>query len=210
MLSAAATFGLISVDPLIEPKIRRILKVENIKHMKKVCDYFVSVFSCSISATIITLPFSAFYFGKISLIAPIANVFLMFPFTVIFLLAVITVLVIFFSYAFLRQYISFWYPSALVYSKNHFKIAKKISDDNFWSLLSRLIVFDIVIFVFDLIYVIANFSIANAHIASSVTTNILLFINIIFKTVFIALLVCFIFTSFHRCNEKYMYRKDKV
>lgn len=89
MLSASATFGLICVDPIIGPKIRKFLKADNIKHMKKLFDYFISVFSCSISATITTLPFSAFYFGKISLIAPLANIVLMFPFTVIFLLAVI-------------------------------------------------------------------------------------------------------------------------
>ncbi len=123
------------------------------------------------------------------------------------LLSIITVLVIFFSYAFLRQYISFWYPSALVYPKNHFKIAKKISDNNFWTMLSKLIVFDIVLLVFNVIYIIANFSIANAQMVSSFTNNILFIINIIFKTVFIALLVCFVFTAFHKYNEKFKYDK---
>lgn len=118
------------------------------------------------------------------------------------ILFIITVLVLFFSFAFIRQYISFWYPSALIYKTQHFKVAKKLSDDNFWSLLSRFIAFDAVLAVYDLIYIFANFSLANAQIISSVTNTILLIINIIFKTVFIALLVCFVFTSFKKCNDK--------
>ncbi|MHB8062091.1 MAG: hypothetical protein ACYDG2_05560, partial [Ruminiclostridium sp.] len=72
------------------------------------------------------------------------------------LLFIITILVLFFSYAFFRQYIVFWYPSAIVYDKNHFKIAKKISDGNFWTLLSRFIIFDIALLIFDAVYIIAN------------------------------------------------------
>jgi hypothetical protein len=119
------------------------------------------------------------------------------------LLFIITILVLFFSFAFIRQYIAFWYPAALVYNKNHFKIAKKISNSNFWTLLSRFIVFDIVIVLFDCIYVIANFSLANAQIVSGAASNILLFVNIIFKTIYIALLVCFVFYSFKNYNDKY-------
>ena len=101
------------------------------------------------------------------------------------LLFIITILVLFFSYAFFRQYIVFWYPSALVYDKNHFKMAKKISDNNFWILLSRFIVFDIVLLLFDALYIIANFSLANAQVVSGSTNIILLLINIVFKTIFI-------------------------
>lgn len=118
------------------------------------------------------------------------------------LIFVVTILVLFFSFAFFRQYISFWYPSVMIYKKNHFKIAKRISDNNFWALLSRFIVFDIVIVVFDILYIIANFSLANAQVVSGLTNNILLVINIIFKTIFIALLVCFVFSSFKKCNDK--------
>lgn len=119
------------------------------------------------------------------------------------LLFIITMLVLFFSYAFFRQYIVFWYPSALVYNKNHFKMAKKISDNNFWTLLSRFIVFDIVLLLFDALYIIANFSLANAQIISGFTNTILLVINIVFKTIFIALIVCFVFSSFKKYNDKY-------
>jgi len=123
------------------------------------------------------------------------------------LLFIITLLVLFFSFAFFRQYIVFWYPSAIVYDKGHFKIAKKISDSNFWTLLSRFVIFDIVILVFDAVYIVANFSLANAQVISGTTSNILLFINIIFKTIYIALLVCFVFSSFKKFNDKYQYRK---
>lgn len=118
------------------------------------------------------------------------------------LMLVVTIIVLFFSYAFFRQYISFWYPSAFINNKNHFKIAKKISDNNFWPLLSKLIVFDIILVVFDVIYVIANFSLANAQVVSGATSNILLIVNIIFKTIFIAVTVCFVFSAFHMLNEK--------
>ncbi|QNU67559.1 hypothetical protein EHE19_003310 [Ruminiclostridium herbifermentans] len=117
------------------------------------------------------------------------------------LLFIITILVLFFSYAFFRQYLVFWYPSAMIYDKNHFKIAKKISDKNFWPLLSKLIIFDIAAVVFDSVYIIANFSLANAQVVSGATSNLLLIINIVYKTVYIALLVCFVFSSFNKYNK---------
>lgn len=122
-------------------------------------------------------------------------------------LAIITAGVLFFSYAFFRQYISFWYPSAIVYDKNHFKKAKKISDASFWPMLSKLIVFDIVMVVFEVLYIIASFSLANAQIVSGVASYILIGVNIIFKTIFIALLVCFVFSSFKKANDAFTRRK---
>lgn len=118
------------------------------------------------------------------------------------LLFIITILVLFFSFAFFRQYIVFWYPSAMIYDKNHFKVAKKVSDKNFWPLLSKLIIFDIVALIFDSIYIITNFSLANAQIVSDTTNSILLIVNIVFKTIFIALFLCFIFSSFYKYNNK--------
>ncbi|OPX45421.1 hypothetical protein CLHUN_07910 [Ruminiclostridium hungatei] len=118
------------------------------------------------------------------------------------LLFIITLAVLFFSFAFFRQYISFWYPSAFIHPRNHFKAAKKIADNYFWSLLSRLIVFDVILVVFDAVYVIANFSMANAQVISGVTSSVLLVVNIVFKTIFIAVLVCFVFSAFNKMNQK--------
>lgn len=118
------------------------------------------------------------------------------------LLFVVTLAVLFFSFAFFRQYIAFWYPSAFLYDKHHFKIAKKISDNNFWNLLSKFIIFDILIVLFEALYVVANFSMANAQVISNTTSTILLIVNIIFKTIYIALLVCFVFYSFKKYNDK--------
>jgi len=118
------------------------------------------------------------------------------------LLFVVTIIVLFFSFAFFRQYITFWYPSAIVNNKNHFKIAKNVSDKYFWPLLSRYIIFDIILVLFDAIYVIANFSMANAQVVSGFTSNVLLIVNIVFKTIFIAVTVCFVFTSFHNLRQK--------
>ncbi len=126
------------------------------------------------------------------------------------LLFIITILILFFSFAFFRQYIVFWYPSAIVYNKNHFKIAKKISDRNFWPLLSKFIIFDFILLIFDIVYIIANFSLANAQIVSGATNNILLFVNIIFKTIFIALLVCFVFYSFKKYSYEFKKRSQQL
>ena len=123
------------------------------------------------------------------------------------LIFIITIAVLFFSYAFFRQYIAFWYPAAFVYNKNHFKIAKKISDNNFWTLLSKFIIFDILIILFDALYVVATFSLAGAQSMSGAASSILLIVNIIFKTIFIALLVCFVFSSFKSCSDKSQFKK---
>lgn len=120
---------------------------------------------------------------------------------------ILTILVLFFSYAFFRQYIVFWYPSALIYEKNHFKMAKKISNINFWGLLSKFIVLDIVLVLFDVIYITSNFS--NASGSGTINT-ILLVINIIFKTIYIALVVCFVFDSFKKCNDSYQFKKKVI
>ncbi len=122
------------------------------------------------------------------------------------LLFVVTIIVLFFSFAFFRQYITFWYPSAIVNSRNHFKIAKKISDNDFWNLFSKYIVFDIILVIFDVIYVIANFSMANAQVVSNVTSYVLLIVNIVFKTIFIAVIVCFVFSTFHKLSEKSQFK----
>lgn len=122
------------------------------------------------------------------------------------LLFIVTIIILFFSFTFYRQYITFWYPSAFVNDKHHFKIAKKISDSHFWPLLSKYIVFDIILILFDIIYVIANFSMANAQVVSGLTGNILLIVNIVFKTIFIAVMVCFVFSSFHKLSENNQYK----
>ncbi len=126
------------------------------------------------------------------------------------LLFIVTIIILFFSYAFFRQYIVFWYPSAFVNSKSHFKIAKKISDNNFWTLLSKFIVFDIFLILFDAVYVIANFSMANAQVVSGLTSNILLIVNIVFKTIYIAVTVCFVFTTFKKLSDKNQLKRSNV
>jgi hypothetical protein len=125
-----------------------------------------------------------------------------------FLLVIVTLVILFFSFAFFRQYMFFWYPSAIIYEKNHFKIAKKISNLNFWKLLSKFIAFDIIALLFNLVYLIASFSLADAQNVSGITNYILFIIDIVFKTIFIALLLCFVFSSFNACNNRFQYKKD--
>ncbi len=123
-------------------------------------------------------------------------------------LSIITVAVLFFSYTFFRQYIVFWYPSAIVYDKNHFKLAKKISDRNFWSLLTKFIAFDITLVLFDILYIIANFTLANTQIVSGTINTILIIVNIVFKTIVFAILICFVFSSFKKCSDEYKHKKE--
>lgn len=118
------------------------------------------------------------------------------------LLMLVTAVVLFFSFAFFRQYICFWYPSAVTYEKNHFKKAKRLSDINFWSLLSRFLAFDVTFLVFEVVYIAANFSLANKQVVGGAANTLLLIVNIVFKTLFFALMLCFIFASFKECNDK--------
>lgn len=123
------------------------------------------------------------------------------------LLFLVTAVVLFFSFAFFRQYVVFWYPAALTFTKNHFKIAKKISDNNFWSLLPKFIVFDVLLVLFNSIYIAANFTMANSRIVSTSTSNLLLIVDIVFKTIFIAIMVCFVFSSFKKYSDKLIAKK---
>ncbi len=123
-------------------------------------------------------------------------------------LSIITVAVLFFSYTFFRQYIVFWYPSAIVYDKNHFKLAKKVSDRNFWSLLTKFVAFDITLVLFDILYIIANFTLANTQIVSGTINTILIIVNIVFKTIVFAILICFVFSSFKKCSDEYKHKKE--
>ncbi|EPR13676.1 hypothetical protein [Ruminiclostridium papyrosolvens] len=122
-------------------------------------------------------------------------------------LSIITAAVLFFSYTFFRQYIVFWYPSAIVHDKNHFKLAKKISDSNFWSLLSKFVAFDITLVLFDILYIIANFTLANTQVVSGTINTILIVVNIVFKTIVFAILICFVFSSFKKCSDDYKQKK---
>ncbi|AEY64669.1 hypothetical protein [Clostridium sp. BNL1100] len=122
-------------------------------------------------------------------------------------LSIITAAVLFFSYTFFRQYIVFWYPSAMVHDKNHFKLAKKISDRNFWPLLSKFVAFDITLVLFDILYIIANFTLANTQVVSGTINTILIVINIVFKTIVFAILICFVFSSFKKCSDDYKNKK---
>ena len=122
-------------------------------------------------------------------------------------LSLITAAVLFFSYTFFRQYIVFWYPSAIVHDKNHFKLAKKISDRNFWPLLSRFVAFDIILVLFDILYIVANFTLANTQIVSGTINTILIVVNIVFKTIVFAILICLVFSSFKQCSDEYNQKK---
>lgn len=208
VVAIALIFGLLLSGSfnILNNAVQGKVKKEGSEFIAGVKKYFLRMISLNLWTLSIIVLFSIYFFiASIPAAIFIDNAFSgtinIFAGILLFL---ITILVLFFSYAFVRQYLVFWYPSAMVYDKNHFKIAKKISDINFWPLLSKFIVFDIAVLVFDTIYIIANFSLANAQIVSGATSNILLIVNIVFRTVYIAVQVCFVFSSFNEYNKKYI------
>jgi hypothetical protein len=69
---------------------------------------------------------------------------------------VITLGVVFFSLMLSRAYIIYWYPSALKKIKRPFRAGKQLADMNFWHIVSRLVVFDIVFILY--VYVVLTTS----------------------------------------------------
>ncbi|MGI6778566.1 MAG: hypothetical protein ACOX7R_11330 [Acetivibrionales bacterium] len=61
---------------------------------------------------------------------------------------ILTVCVLFFGSVFFRTYAFFWYPVAMDGHKRAFSTAKKLVDVNFWKLVIRFAVFDIIYILF--------------------------------------------------------------
>lgn len=81
LLSFCATLGIITLYPFLERKTYEKLFSIKDKKMKKILRYILNLIEISVSATIFTLPVSAFFIGSVSLIAPITNLFVSFAAT---------------------------------------------------------------------------------------------------------------------------------
>lgn len=103
---------------------------------------------------------------------------------------ILTVAVLFFSLMFTRAYLFYWYPAGLKVARNPFREAKRFVDKNFWQIVIRFILFDIIFIVFQ--YLI--------FISGAIVLTLLF--NWIFCTAFFTVLVVFIMSSYREYSGK--------
>lgn len=107
---------------------------------------------------------------------------------------VLTFAVLFFGCMFFRTHIFFWFPAAINYKKRPFREGKRLVDAHFWGMVGRLIIFDIIFIMSEYIFISSN-------------QSFLLFIaNWIFKTVFLAFFITYIFSLFNNKVSAKKYR----
>ncbi len=92
LLSVLATAGIILLRAPVErflfpPKIR-----EKSPRLNTIYRGFTGIISCSVAVSITTLPITLFVFRSISLVAPIANAVLIYPFQLLFMLGIFMIL----------------------------------------------------------------------------------------------------------------------
>ena len=80
-LSFAATLGCILLSPVLEGFFRK--KIEKLKVGKRPLYILSTMVSTTLSATVFLLPISIMAFGEVSLIAPLANVLMVYPATIL-------------------------------------------------------------------------------------------------------------------------------
>ena len=118
LLSFSATLGIILLYDKINDWFKD--KTKNIEICKKLIDSINSIIAVTLSATIFTLPITMLCFKKVSLIAPISNILLIFPSTIMLCCAAVALLLSFagiFSFmampfalvsGIIANYIMFW------------------------------------------------------------------------------------------------------
>lgn len=102
---------------------------------------------------------------------------------------VLTCVVLFFGLMFFRIYTLFLYPSLVSSREKYFFNAKQLVDENFWSILLAMLVFDVVFIGFQALFL-------------NLGNNIfVLFVKWIFLTVFYALFSTYIFCAYNKYSE---------
>jgi hypothetical protein len=64
------------------------------------------------------------------------------------LIITLTAMVLYFLFAYFRTYVLFWYPSVIKKIKKPFLTARKLVNENFWSLVAGYIIFDAILIAF--------------------------------------------------------------
>lgn len=90
LLSISATAGIITLQSPIEnflfPK-----KLGKDYRVNEIYRKFTGIISCSLAAMIATLPITVLVFGSVSVVAPIVNALLIFPFELLFMLGILMI-----------------------------------------------------------------------------------------------------------------------
>ncbi len=84
-LSCAATFGVLVLSPMMYDGLKRHFSGRMLKNM-------LSVVCVSLSATIMTLPFTVWHFGTLSTVSLVTNMVVTYPVTVMMMLAFVSIL----------------------------------------------------------------------------------------------------------------------
>lgn len=113
----------------------------------------------------------------------------------------LTLGVLFFGFMFFRIYIFFWYPASLGYENGGFRLGKRIADNCFWKVIGKFLAFDIVFFLFQFILGYLSSSLSKGTVGITAGSTAVWILNWLFKTVFFATFITYIFSAFKMHSE---------
>ncbi len=96
LLSFGATLGLVLYAPRLNARLFRTIRIQN-KFLLRIVRYLVTTFSVSLCAMVFTTPITMLFFGSFSVLAPIANMALLWSVTVLFIGGIVVLIVSIFS-----------------------------------------------------------------------------------------------------------------
>ncbi|MGN0475383.1 MAG: ComEC/Rec2 family competence protein [Acutalibacteraceae bacterium] len=91
-MSVSSTLGLIFVADRLNRNLKRALNIGHFGFVPKLKSYIVESLAVSVTASVCTMPLSAVYFGKVSLIAPLSNVLCVYAATNFIMLGIVAVI----------------------------------------------------------------------------------------------------------------------
>jgi len=98
-LSFIATLGLVYISPKLESGLKKNWVVNHpIKFYQKILDNLITVLTATLSAIIATLPLILYQFGRLSIVAPLANVLILWIIPFLMLLGFLAVILSFIFY----------------------------------------------------------------------------------------------------------------
>jgi hypothetical protein len=112
----------------------------------------------------------------------------------------ITIAVVFFGIMFLRIYLVFWFPSIFINGKKAFLKGKRLVDSNFWSIVVRFMILDVLFILFQI------------FIINMGTSFVFLPVKWLFYTVFFGFYITYIFALFKTFiikNERRIRRQNE-
>lgn len=110
----------------------------------------------------------------------------------------ITITIMFFCLMFFRIYMLFWYPAAINSDKKFFARGKRAADSSFWSIVLRIILFDILIVIMQIVLFTINSQLSKheGSVVEFLSVFILMFVNWLLKTVVFSSIISYIFSKY--------------